>query len=141
LIEKEKIQKESLLAKRNRRWVWIYRDRKSLSDYYWYVLDRFLFEKTIPLYLGAGKKACRPFFREDTFPTYHRANTRGQLIRKTRRTGLKEAYFIYASDLSFFIFNRILFGLWLLLVRLTDNAFWKPLRMHFGQSIAKVARF
>jgi SAM-dependent methyltransferase len=68
---------------------------------------------------------------EDTFPTYYRANTRGQLARKTGRAGLKEAYFIYASDLSFFVFNRILFGLWLLLDRLTDQAFLKPMRMHF----------
>jgi SAM-dependent methyltransferase len=239
LTEKEKTHKESLLAKCNGRWVRLYRDRKSLSDYYWHVLDRLLFEKTILLDLGAGKKGMSSLFQnrigvsigldishedllknntigyricgdaqnlpfkndcfdfivsqwllehlpfpqkflressrilrpkgsllivsnsllcpfmllnavmparfrdwlkklflpseveEDTYPTYYRANTRGQLARKARRTGLKETYFIYASDLSFFVFNRILFGLWLLLDRLTDKAFLKPMRMHF----------
>ena len=68
---------------------------------------------------------------EDTFPTFYRANTKRRLKRLLRSTELKEKFFIYVSDLSFFIFNRILFAFWLAVDRFTERRFLRPLRMHF----------
>ena len=80
---------------------------------------------------GIKKKLLPKEVEEDTFPTFYRANTQRRLRRLVRSTELKEKFFIYASDLSFFIFNRILFAFWLVVDRLTERKFLRPLRMHF----------
>jgi SAM-dependent methyltransferase len=63
LTEKERIHKESLLAKHKRRWVRLYRRRISLSDDYWRILDRILVEKSMVLDPGAGKKGMLSLFK------------------------------------------------------------------------------
>jgi ubiquinone/menaquinone biosynthesis C-methylase UbiE len=68
---------------------------------------------------------------EDTFPTYYRANTRSSILNITEDVGLKEETFIYASDLSFFIFNRIIFGFWIIIDLLSEIKMLRPIRMHF----------
>lgn len=68
---------------------------------------------------------------EDTFPTFYRANTRGTLRRMARRHRFREEEFVYANDLSFFIFNRCLFSFLLFFDRLTALHVLRPLRMHF----------
>jgi SAM-dependent methyltransferase len=80
---------------------------------------------------GIKRKLLPKEVEEDTFPTFYRANTQRRLRRLVRSTELKEKFFIYASDLSFFIFNRILFAFWLVVDRLTEKKFLGPLRMHF----------
>jgi SAM-dependent methyltransferase len=92
-----------------------------------------LFNAIMPSKLrdGIKRKLLPKEVEEDTFPTFYRANTQRQLRRLVRSTELKEKFFIYASDLSFFIFNRILFAFWLVVDRLTEKKFLGPLRMHF----------
>lgn len=78
------------------------------------------------------KKALLPKeVEEDTFPTYYRANTKALLDHVRREAGYIEESFVYANDLSFFIFNKLLFAIFLLWDRMTEARSLRPLRMHF----------
>lgn len=62
LTKKEREHKESFLQNYSKYLVDLYRQRKSLSDYYWLELDRSLGEDMLVLDAGAGKKGMLSLF-------------------------------------------------------------------------------
>jgi len=239
LTEKEKEHKESFLVHYNKKIIKLYRKRRSLSDYYWSILNSRLTAQTMVLDLGAGEKGMVSLFSErkmkvigldmsfedlkentnltyrvcgdaqnlpfktesfdfvisqwllehlpsphhffsearrvlikggyltlvsnslycpfmffnaimpalfrdqlkkrllprevdeDTFPTYYRANTRSSILNIVKKVGMREEKFIYASDLSFFVFNRYIFLFWILVDLMGKIPLLDRIRMHF----------
>lgn len=92
-----------------------------------------LFNAGMPAFLRDNvKKALLPKeVEEDTFPTFYRANTEALSNRISGDAGFEQESFVYANDLSFFVFNKLLFAVLLLWDRLTETRPLRPLRMHF----------
>ena len=64
LTEREMLHKESFLRRYNKKIVNSYKNRKSLSDFYWSMINKVLAPKSMVLDIGAGRKGMLSLFSE-----------------------------------------------------------------------------
>lgn len=91
-----------------------------------------LFNAVMPEFIRdrIKKKALPKEIKEDTFPTYYRANTRLRIKKIAKEVGFETATIKFASDLSFFIFNKTIFAILIIFDQICEMKIFNPMKMH-----------
>jgi len=71
-----------------------------------------------------------PEIEEGTFPTYYRCNSLKKMGQVLESIGFSKVSATYEGDVSFFIFSRLLFPLFLFYEKITNVSFLRQCKMH-----------